>query len=523
MKKTIIFVLIATVMCLSFVLSSCTTTSSTAFDVKTLDSATAPLYVGSTRLSAFDEYSLDYDANGLIKFSKLNAGKVTYHLYDVLTDQTIASYYDANGIVYFISLIRNNTYDTSYYYVRTRTGTNAASYSYKYELFDRNGKSIDSFVDSGILNEVVETVCDLVSFNGKCYRLSKNGTLAQIKFNTDLGDLPTIDTKCGKYYYDFDNNSVSVYNSDLNLVCYYEAPAFGTVTTCEVLDNGNIFVQYVVEKFETDKDYDFIIKNDNGTKKYDLYQKVISASNGKITSVSNNYYISFASKRYEEDGEDNFPGYNKKYVNLAYVYPIENKYLLNSASEQLLMSLSNSGKLGDVLNRTIKGETVANVLGKDRLLIFDAQGSEYLTTFKGKVIGRVDSAQEYTSKYIVGQKNIYDYSLKQVYDFGTNGYEYYDNLEDALLFKKELNDKVGVYAFTGENMRLICDDEDNFSKSYAMYTVKDCTNYTLYNRNGDSIMTSESAYAMTGYNYGASKHMIVRVQNNNKNYFYVLN
>ena len=187
------------------------------------------------------------------------------------------------------------------------------------------------------------------------------------------------------------------------------------------------------------------------------------------------------------------------------------------------MSLSNSGKLGDVLNRTIKGETVANVLGKDRLLIFDAQGSEYLTTFKGKVIGRVDSAQEYTSKYIVGQKNIYDYSLKQVYDFGTNGYEYYDNLEDALLFKKELNDKVGVYAFTGENMRLICDDEDNFSKSYAMYTVKDCTNYTLYNRNGDSIMTSESAYAMTGYNYGASKHMIVRVQNNNKNYFYVLN
>ena len=529
MKKFSLITLVALALAVVFVFTACTSSgilgggkvAKKVFDSKTYTEEADKTYSSSVRIGEFDGAEINNYSHNLVLFRKVDGTSVIWYIYDTDAERTIKSYYESETTKYSFNLRSNYIADSAYYFVKTRSIDETNGDRYTYDLVDCTGNTIDSYSNKINDDEFYDTAEDIISFNSKYYRIQKGGTISSFKTVSELGDeLPDIDQKVNGYYYAFNGKKVTVYDDNLDLVYFYEYPAYAN-GDYSLLNNGNVFVQYYVEKFDADKDYDFVANMGAGMKKYDLFQKVINVKKGKISDVSNKYYIEYASGRYDADGEDMFRGVNGKYVNFCYAYPIENKYLNMAESNVLIASMSDKGAVGDILNRTVAGEMYFSIISNDRVLIRDNSGNNNLYDYSGKLIGNVSNADDRTDSMIIGATNIYDYNLNSLYDFASNGYAIEQVLDDSILLSGVSSGKTAIKIFTKNNgLREICDDDNNFYyiNSGFFYVKRGDTTYTLYNAQGNIIMEGSSAFSVTRNDYFA----IARTINEGKNNFYIL-
>ena len=147
-------------------------------------------------------------------------------------------------------------------------------------------------------------------------------------------------------------------------------------------------------------------------------------------------------------------------------------------------------------------------------------GNKYLTTYRGRVIGNVSSMKGKTSSCIIGSEKIYDYSLKELYDYAKEDYAYYICIGDTILFRKIEDEKTILYRYGDGGMHKIAELSNVSLNIYSayLYSVHESEAYTLYNRFGGRIMTSS-----TGFDYyGNTDYMVVRTQNDGEYNYFIL-
>lgn len=527
MKKIGIVTLIAITLCLVLAFTACTPTpASKVFDAKKFDtSVNTKVLTQAVKVTELDGYSLNNRANGLMLFSKINGTKNEYIVYDAVAERVVKTYSEDTNVKYAITLQSVNFVDGVFYVLRTRTGATEAEYSYKYELIAANGETVAEQTTDYVIDNVINVRSDVILFDNTLYRIGGDNKIGKIKELNDLtGVIPNFDSKRNGCYYDFDGDKFTVYDEDFDVIYYYEAPNYATNPNFNVLDNGNVLTTYSIPKMDTDNKYVYIQVQNNAAKKYDLRQLVINPKKGKISQLENKYYIAFASSRYEDDGEDAFNGLNKKYVNVACIYPIEDGYLKNNNSDSIIVSIGNDGLPGDILNATIEGEQGFECISKDRVIINDFFGNSYLCNYKGKVIGKVTNKIGYNETFVIGAENVYDMDLKVVCAYAKAGYDYEFCLGNSVVLSKEVDGKVQYKRLTADGvLHELCDDSANFTRQSAYYSVRKNTGkYELYNYNSDLIWTAESPISVYADTWGARQYGLVKVNESGSNVYYIL-
>ena len=552
MKKLRIITIIIVVLLLVAVLASCNKTKDTdannstdsvsgdtAGSAATFDSAnyvapSVPEITSVVEVAKLEGYSIVYDPSivkgveykDMVVFSKNDTITVTeqnegeeprevqkyvtkYLVYDLVSSKS--EEYIADAMTnYFFRFFYVNRYEGSrvvFYNVRKQIyfeqHDSYASY-FTFELRSRESTLIESYDDErnyfqGNTDYICSTANDLIIFNKKVFRVDANGATTLLNVGELSDGFECVDYKQGEYYYAYNDKVIAVYDLNAIACCSFRIPSYAEHEDYYVLSNGNVFVQYVVQLADDDKDYDLIADG----KKYDLVQKILNVKDGKETDLKTSYYFSELYCRNAVSSNNWFNGLRKDVENIAECYPIINKRIDVNYNSVKYLSISNSGEIGGVLNETIAGEVDFQTISADRIIIYDNLGRKLLCDYSGNIIGEVSNIEDMTDKYIVGYRKVYDMNLNVIFDYDAQGYTYYYKCNNSIFFSKEVevegDEITNVYVITSDSAtpRLICDEDefDVYSNLY-MTTIENkedgTVTTTIYNANGTQLFSKNA-------------------------------
>ena len=528
MKKFRIFSIVLLIVCFALLLVACNSVKDN-FSSKNYTENANPCFTTATRLDSYYGFTLASQNGQLVVFSK-DSQKVVYN---IEKGTVLGTYTDTTTepiMNYEITLFSNETFgteiDVPYYLVSqaTQIGTNV---QYEYTLFDSLGQYQGVYHSNNPVaaNTLVENRKDFVIFYNNAYRVKDDGSMEKLTNRTDISRaIPNLDEQCGDYYYDKDGNTLEIYNKSIDLVYTYYFPDYAQNEIYMPLNNGNIFIQYTVEKLDDEKKYTFTDYNAaNELKKYDLVQEVINIKKGKVKSVKNKYYVIDGSSKASDASV--FNGLKKSIENVAMGYEIKDKKIVRTTDPKIF-TMNNNGKVQKVINEDVQF-IFFEAISKDRIVFFDVDWNASLYDYSGKKIGDMAHVQATTKKFIVGQNNIYDFNLNRIYSLEYSGYTYYGRMGENVI----LRDADGArYLYTGTSeVKKIAEAADSFTTTYGntyKVGVYDSTNFTYtykyYTCEGTEIAGISSTTAISQVAH-SDKAMLVRyADTDNKPVYYVV-
>jgi len=231
--------------------------------------------------------------------------------------------------------------------------------------------------------------------------------------------------KVGDYYLEdmgYDDEYFSVYDKDLNKLYEYMFPTYADqdmdIGVCELLSNGKLFVQYLVQLDQNEKKFDI---RDSADGKYDLVTLLVDASGATEVKDVNFLVGEFQASFADLEGKKM---YADSVENLAFIYPIgKNKMIDGSISNQKLVLINNAGEVtGEVVTEDkvssfpmqYMGDSYVIRLTDGNYAVYNKSG-EKVKVVTAKVLSSYITDDGYV--YVEGDA-IYDAEGKMVYDVG---------------------------------------------------------------------------------------------------------
>lgn len=498
MKKFGFSAIVSLLICITITLAACGSQGFGSFysdkfeETKTITSVET--------LTGFGEY---VDGAGSIAiFEKTESANTVYTVYDFNQKKTIGTYpfssvydvdveaeaYLGNGIYAFE--IENKT-----------TGVKTTDYC------GSNGEKAFTVKDG----DTVKYLFDVIIVNGAAYRMGEDGVFT-FAFNADpMAEYDySIDCKIGDYYFDQDSDSTMVLDKEFNVKGYVSIPTYAEYGSSKMipLSNGNVLVQYLVEEPYDASDYDFI----QGGDKYTLETKLFNAESGEYKNLDFDYLlygsygiangtIYFDNSEYEYVKIDfaDF-GVSSDIDNLIYgAIEITDKRIDMSSEAAVTLSLSNSGKVEKVLEKTVVGQTgMPTKVCANRYVVYSSKiGERYLLNEKGEKIGAIsDSAYMLEGFIVVDDDCVYDYDLNKVVKLGSSDYAFVDSVGSSLILSKEVDTETKYYLLKKGETAMVEISGYKGTVSDTVYYVENvsetATTYTYYNAKGESLITVSS-------------------------------
>ncbi len=331
--------------------------------------------------------------------------------------------------------------------------------------------------------DVVE-IEDLIYFDGKCYRASKEGSIAYAFDYSTLAKLPGNVAKYNDVYYEWDGEAVTTYDKDFQFIAKYRLPIHveddGELLGMVVLENGNLFLQYAYEADPYTDEYTYIAEG----VKYILVTQIVDTEKGTSKEIKCEYVVEGAINMLQWDGEE-VKGIDTKTVPVyGGAYLIENKRL----SAYRCVIINNKGKITEI--GEINGDQIESFsLFADNCWIVSTEGGEYLVDADGKVIGDVTEAETF-GKFLYKDGKIYDAALNVIYDYRTNKQTIKSVVGDSLLLEDE-EDRLLLYTGSGDPVVLIDKDSEKTLVGvpgpldyYRFVLLKDGEKLEVYNELG---------------------------------------
>ncbi len=378
----------------------------------------------------------------------------------------------------------------------------ASSHEYKTALVTADGT---------LLTEVEGTVtptvqADLIEFDGKCYRVAKDGTIAHAFDLGDFSSLPTINAQTDEYYYylDASNDEVLVYDRSCALIAYYAMPDYATAMQAYPLTGGNVLIQYIVAEPDDAEDYTFLLQSSSyymttAPGKYTLHSLLLKVNQNKTKELDLDYYILGMSRMSEDSWVENY-GLGDACENLATAVEIVDGRIDTSATVCKAVVLSNSGKVRGELEKSVTAQTtvIPSLITTNRWTVTNADSQRFLVNEKGHVLGEVTNSDARNESYYVVGGKLYDYSLSVVYDYEAADLEIYNGVEGVLNHGVLLQNKDGeiiCYA-NGSSTTIVAKDSSRslYTVTDAYFVVCDTTDavnvkYDIYNDVGVKLAT----------------------------------
>lgn len=504
MKKTKIILLVVLALCLIFTATACSKDGD-VYDVKNYKEEAPVVYSSSAQIQGLTDYAFNGSQANLALFSKTTDGILNQKIYNFAAKSFVKEFSNVlpgenvTAKSYQISLrsveLVGEDNEVPFFLVKetaTPSGANPVI-TYTYYLYNAAGTEVAHVTKKNnvAFNAIVNTSYDIIRFNNSFYRINAAAEITVIREGSDLiAGIPDIDEQAGEYYYVVDANTLIVYDQNLDAIYCYTLPT----ALCEnfivgYLGEDNFFIQYMIKKFDTDKEFDVITNPGAGLTKYDLYQKVINVKKGKVSDLKLDYFIQMVVSI--EQDPDSFNGLKSDIKAVAIALEIKDKMVANPIDAKYF-AIGKDGKLGAQLNATIDNQTEMEIVANNRVVLTDKSGRKFLYDFKGKLIGEVTGATEFGAKYFYNDTAIYDYDLNR-YDYIENGYMLIMFFGDNVLLYDDEHD---TYKFYGNDNTIqvgtIGDNDIEVIGASSKHFVVRVTNalgtkYTVYNVNGVAV------------------------------------
>lgn len=512
MKKLRILSIVAMLLCVVTVLASC----GGAGTIKLKDVYKDVKYVTETpRLSSAAKLDGVGTAIGnfnrcLVRFTGNAGGFNEQKVFNLATGQVVGTYTDTAATTHNVSLFITNAsagYRVGFYTV-TATTAEGDKVTSKTTLYTAAGTQVAEV--ARVFNADVEL--DVVRFGDKCYRVAEDGGIAAFCDWPELaGNLPTLDYGSKKYYVaelPGTADGFAILNKkDMETLTTYVFPQYAAFTEFFPLQGGDVLVQYLVPLPDDAEKYDLL----RGTPvvKYDVVQQLFNAKKGTLKDVKSDYlYNTILPDVARLDPE--LANLNKSVKNLGVAFEIVDKRTSETAADALYLSVSNGGKAEKALNRSVPGMTFAPEVVADGVLsVRDVQNRTYLYSEKGKLIGEVTGINDRTDTYLVSNSKVYDYALKEVFDYEAEGYTFVRTMRSGIIFSKDNAESVTEYYLFNGGMNKITTgvtqtykavtDRTETVVSDRVYEIHDLTAGTYAYYNDWGVKLTETRYALTLY------------------------
>ena len=465
----------------------------------------------SNVISTMNVYYVTAEKNDLIKsFNDVKEKKTETENENTVTKNiTIANYIHVISEDYFavveVSMPTSASGSKSQYFGCLLNSDE--DYEYTLTVYEKDGSVAETFK-----NDVIKSISgedmkdfDKTYYTGE-YALAKKYKDAREYFNSSNSDLYVIGSevyrfdadlkselvkdygfeavpkigafhKVGDYYLedmgDYRDTYFSVYDKDLNKLYEYMFPTYiddeMDIGVCELLSNGKLFVQYLVQLDQNEKKFDI---RDSADGKYDLVTLLVDASGATEVKDVNFLVGEFQASFADLEGKKM---YADSVENLAFIYPIgKNKMIDGSISNQKLVLINNAGEVtGEVVTEDkvstfpmqYMGDSYVIRLTNGNYAVYNKSG-EKVKVVTSKVLSSYITDDGYV--YVEGDA-IYDAEGKMVYDVG-NQRAKVEKCGNTFIIST-VSETVTTYSlFKGGELETIGKID---SKTSAMSTIKD--------------------------------------------------
>ena len=462
MKRSKIVLLVTLALAAIMVLSSCGAGSAKKF-ADLLDGSRYkdpnPSMTTSTKVAALQDAVVNDQSGDLVVLTKENAdGFDTYMLFNMKTGTVVYSVTESAAVDVNINLANTDNYGVDYAVVILTTwvldGDNNHTNEYSYVVSLRDAAGTE-FATATRMTGLPETRWDLLRFEGKCYRVDKEGKFTLVGDYSDFAPLPNIVAETEKYYYAINAGTVIVYDKALAIVSYYNMPTYANVAASQAfaLDAEKVLLQYTVEEDPFTDDYD--IYNPVNDSKQTLHTFVLSA-NGKAKEIRCDYEI-FDGGILDDEARDQ-SGLKDSFVNYAIVYPVEDQRVNRSNTARKWATVDKNGKIKEIKSPTLVPFNAFNFVATNRWVFNTADGRAYLVNEKAEVIGEVTGANLGNGRsYFTANGKVYDYDLNVTFDYTAANLTIFRRLNHGIIFRNDDNERILVV--NGTKTTLISKDE----------------------------------------------------------------
>lgn len=491
MKKAKLLLVIAALLVCVTVLNACGTISSVN---KFLNKDYDPLeevYKSSGSLSELTGYDVLKANDSFVIFHSQTAESVSYKVFSLTANKIIATFAATDSLFSFelytaapILMVTKTAKQQNASVADIVDGVDAVV-DVVYTAYDATGeilKTIEKYQPEPPTRVTYNTCI----FDYAAYTINEDGSLSKTVDIPEYVELKNIVAANDDYYYSSKGDVIAVYDHAFNIVSTYVAPSYYEEVSVGVLNNGNIFAQYMYEVDEDERKYDISICEDGITAKYDLVSLIINAKNGKANEVNLDYIVEDLVSNYDLNAYYTYIGenspYNDKFENIAIIAPIVDKKIDESEASLDLVFMNNKGKAGDSLkiaDNQVADFAAITKIGDDRYLVDTLVGSSIINE-KGKVIKNMNKALELCGSYFVSDRYIYDLDLEVVYDLIEKDATVLDVVNNTVFVQAETDTGYEIISFCNGDQTTVY-TYNKTAADKAVFDIVDGIGYSLVN------------------------------------------
>lgn len=554
MKKRILLVALALIMCLSVALTSCNKKVSELKFSEVFQSVPSeePEFLSSYSTISLQGNSVKSGYIFVATEQQMSDYYTEVRVYNLAEERCVLTLTESqtgdmytNYYFHFISDECFAVLKESYSIYNSTTSSNYSSCfnmypriygTYTVEIYNQAGTKLDSadlsswqsyssYFDDYYRNQMRDYVYNNNESSGKndfvyedttLYKYDEDGNRVfvrdfGIEFMPSLSALQSV----GDYYYTIDESynsiTVQVYNNELRPVANYAFPTYANFYHYDYdealisffpLGTDRILIQYAETLHQDAKDYDF---RAGTTGKYDLITVVFNLSNNTVTELKNvNYKVREMICTTMKDADEDY--LQDTVQNIAMItYIDENKHLDMSATNYDIVGISNDGKI--TANIVIEG-CIASLpvpYGED---LFSAPSATednmyYIYNAQGEIVSYRALSNTVHGDYIYTDLGIYDLNGSKVYDLENKEVAFL-NGGTALIYTTGGTNN-DYYVFYNGNAKFIATVGEGYSAVNALY-FNEYNEYDEYDsyfytyKAYENSYTSTTTYTYTYYN-----------------------
>lgn len=501
MKKTRITLIFTVLIALVCILTACSPKTAKLTDIFNDDPVEgyAPVYT-SANLIDFSTSQVDlthYDfieADGIFAsfggtFDVDGFNVYKYYIYNMVEGTLVSTKWTSDP----------DTVRYDFDAIETREG----HYVYVLYTYDLANQTVSTGLNTDYGYTIVEKDAEIVAtynkdanhleFDDHYFYVNEDGTLSNdcvdIKTYINKGK-PEINGSSENYFYYIDEKEAYVYSRNYELIGAYILPSYATSLTdtyFHILDNGNLFVQYLIEEPTDSQDYNLLFEGEKST----LITQIINVKKGTTKEIDFGYLVLSAG-----DTSAFVDNLNEKLVNIAVAVPVENRRLSLTNSNIQYLSMDNNGNIKYILNDTIpaQGWNLPQRIANDRYLLTNDLGTSYILDKKGNTVTIVSDMEDLTKFAYISNDNIINFngetmlslsnednnSLIAVYD----GCYIYENNDTAVTWLLTSAGETSLGYYLSDKINT---DSPYFFYYKAFNVDHGCWQHLFYNVNGNLI------------------------------------
>ncbi len=494
MKKGKIFLLVASILVLATVLTSCGSVGkilNKKYDV------TSDVYKTGAILSELTGYAVTESNEEFIVFYSFEGANVSTKVFGMNAGQVIATFADT-AFTYDIDLCGGLPVFTVTKTEVDLDGTGGILET-THTLYDAKGTAVATTEhDAGF----PAMFGDVIVYNYVAYSVGEDGALTKTCDVPEYLALGGCDYYNDDYYYTL-GDQITVYDHSFNAVSTWTLPEYAYESECFVLNNGDILVQYMYIADEDATKYDISMCEDNVNLKLNLESYIISADNGKAKRVKLDYLVDHVMTNndlYDADAEKEDNRYNKKFENIAYIIPIVDKKIDTSEANVDIVLMNNKGKAKCSL-KLLDGEATGlpRKISDDLYQVSTLTGGAIVKS-SGKLVKAYNNYMRRVGACFIGEVALYDLELNAIYNLVENDAEVIGSVGDTVYVRAETETGYTVLSFRdGASTTLYTYNESDTAPALSFSIIEGVGYKTVdtasgdhkyYNANGELLATT---------------------------------